>query len=97
MATRYYAFCDLGHLQNGCSLPLVKGDSVVSGSITLSASNQQTAAATKPYARVVTDTACFLAVGSSPDATTATARIYLPANAPEYVSVGVGNKIAAAT
>lgn len=97
MATLQYAFCDLGSLQNGCSVPVVNGSTVVSAAITLSASNQQSAAATKPFVRVITDTACYLAIGSNPDATVTTSRVYLAANVPESFAVGVGNKIAAAT
>lgn len=97
MATLQYAFCNLGSTQNGCSVQVLDGNTIVSAVISLTASSQQSAAATKPFVRVITDTACYVAVGSNPDGTTTTGRIYLPANAPEYLYVGIGNKIAANT
>lgn len=95
MATLQYAFCDLGSTQNGCGIPVIDGANMVSAAITLSGSNQQSAAATKPFVRLITDSACYIAAGSSPDATVTTSRIYLAAGVPEYLYVGKGNKIAA--
>lgn len=97
MATLQIAFCDLGSSQNGCSIPVSDGTTLVSESISLTSSNQQSSAATKPFARLVTDTACYVAFGADPDSATTTSRVYLPANSPDYFYVGKGNKVGAKT
>lgn len=59
------------------------------------------ATATKTVARIVTDTACFYAVGTTPDPTAVainglvtTARRYLPAASAMEVPLAVGAKVA---
>ena len=71
--------------------------------IAVSGSNQQTTV-TAPtgggikICRVATDTACYVAFGSSPNASTGTsARAYLPANAIEYFVVNASDKGACVT
>jgi hypothetical protein len=90
------AFVQVGLVQNNCPVPIIKGTSgIVSETITSSASNQQSAASSgKSVARVATDTAIYVAVGSAPDATTATARVYMPANSVEYIQLSEGHKVA---
>lgn len=43
--------------------------------------------------RVVATTACYVTIGKSPTATTASA--YLPADSPEYFTVAEGEKVSA--
>lgn len=98
MATTNIAFCNVGVMTYGNSVPAAIGEGVVSEDITPSASNQQSAAATRDYARVATDTAIYVAIGSSPNASTSTtARFYIPANGVEYFKVQAGNKVAVIT
>lgn len=99
MATVYVAFCDVGVTgKNGSGmLPMTDGERVVSSALTITTSNTQSAAATRNYVRVGTDTACFVAIGANPDATTTTARYWMPANSVEYFQIEKGNKVAAIT
>ena len=97
MALTHIAFCQVGFTKNGCSVPAPDGETAVSEGITPSGSNQQSAAADKPMARVATDTAVYVAIGASPDATTATGRFFMPANTVEYFQIEIGNKVAVVT
>lgn len=96
MAVTHIAFGVLGFKRFDVHLPMMDGESVVSEGFTPSGSNQQSAAAPsgKPYVRVSTDTAVYLAFGESPDATVTTGRVYLPANGVEYFQIESGNKVA---
>ena len=77
MATVYVAFCDVGVTgKNGSRNAADDGwRAVVSSALTITTSNTQSAAATRNHVRVRTDTACFVAIGANPDATTTTARL----------------------
>lgn len=97
MASLHVAFCDLGDRRFGGLLTVANGDSAVSSTLTTSASNSQSAASTKSYARVVGDAAHWIAFGSNPDATVTTGRYYLPSGVVEYFELDVGQKVAAVT
>ena len=97
MASLYVAFCDIGAMRNGSLITVAEGETVVSATLTTSASNTQSGASTKRFVRVASDAAHFIAIGANPDATTATGRFYIPANSPEYFRIEVGNKLAAVT
>lgn len=97
MASLHVAFVKVGAFVNGGSIPVSDGESCVSETVTTSASNAQSAAGTLPFVRVVSDVAHFIAIGSNPDATTATTRFYLPANTVEYFQIEIGNKVAGIT
>lgn len=76
---------------------VIKGDSVVSSSISESGSNQQSAAGTKPFVTVTSTVAIFVAVGSNPDATVSTGRVYQPAGVSRTYGVASGHKVAVVT
>lgn len=97
MALTNICFCNAGFTKNGCSLPIMDGESFVSENITPSGSNQQSAAATLPIVRVATDTAIYVAIGENPNATTTTTRAWIPANGEQFFQIEVGNKVAVVT
>lgn len=97
MASLYVAFCDVGAIRYNQMVPVADGESVVSATLTTSASNTQSAASTKNFVRVVSDVAHWVSMGANPDATTTTARFYLPPNVVEYFQIENGNKLAAVT
>lgn len=97
MALTHIAFCQVGFNNRGVSVPAIDGESVISAAITPSASNQQSAASASPFVRVSTDTAIYVAIGSAPDATVTTSRVYMPANCVEYFQIELGNKVAIVT
>lgn len=75
------------------------GGPIVSATITLTASNQQSSAFNSQtrLLRVAATVAAWVAIGASPDATTTTLRIYMPAGSVEYFAVEPGHKIAGIT
>ena len=75
------------------------GGPIVSGSITLSGSNQQSVAfnGETRLLRVSASVAAWIAIGASPDATTTMLRIHMPAGSVEYFAVEPGHKIAGIT
>lgn len=97
MATLHITSCKVGFHAFGISVPAADGETFVTEALTTSASNAQSAAVTHNFVRLVSDAAHYIAIGSNPDATTATARIYLPANVVEYFQIEKGNKVAAVT
>lgn len=97
MALTQITFCLVGAVVYSGLLPAADGESAVSEDITPSGTNQQSAAATKGYARVATDTTVYVALGANPDATVSTGRFLLPANSVEYFQIEVGNKVAVVT
>lgn len=97
MALTQITFCKVGFLVFGAALPMTDGESAVTESVTPSGSNQQSSASTRPHVRIATDTAVYVAIGASPDATVTTARFWMPANSVEYFQIEVGNKVAIAT
>ena len=98
MTTTNIAFVNVGVVTYGNSVPAAYGEDVVSQDITPSASNQQSAAATRDYARVATDTAIYVAIAPNPNASTSTtARFLIPANGVEYFKIQSGNKVAIIT
>lgn len=76
---------------------VIAGGSVVSETITESASNQQSAAGTKPFVTICSTVAVFVAIGADPDATTATGRHYQPAGVPITYGITQGHKVAVVT
>lgn len=90
-------FCNVGFLRFGASVPAMDGESMISQSITASASNQQSSAGTLPIVRVATDAAIYVAIGTSPDATVTTGRLWMPASSVEYFQIEIGNKVAVIT
>ena len=97
MALTQLAFCRVGSIADGVALPVTNPTGVASEAITPSGSNQQSSAATRGFVRISTDTAIYVAFGSNPDATTATARFHMPANSVEWFTVGIGDKVAVVT
>jgi uncharacterized membrane protein len=92
--TTYVAFHDANYAHG---YGVIDGASAVSSAITESASNQQSAAGTKPFVTVTATVAIFVAIGANPDATTAANRIYQPANASRTYGVAGGHKVAVVT
>ena len=76
---------------------IIDGSSVVSESITESGSNQQSGAATKQFVTVCATASIWVAIGSNPDATTATTRTLLPANTARTYGIAMGHKVAVVT
>lgn len=97
MASLHLAFCDVGTVRRGGLLHVADGDSAISATLTTSASNVQSAAATRSHVRVVGDAAHWIAFGANPDATVTTSRYYLPSGVVEYFELDAGQKIAAVT
>ena len=98
MAATQFVFGTLG--AGGGIIPAMLGTSVTSETISTSGSNQSTTAvalARHNVVRVTTDTACYVAFGTAPDATTAGARIYLAAGVTEYFGIVAGQKGACVT
>ena len=95
MALTHIAFCTVGVSGFGGSIPVADSEEVVCEGITPSGSNQQSAASTRSFVRVSTDTAVYIATGADPNAlTSTTARFYMPANSVEYFQIEKGNKVA---
>jgi hypothetical protein len=97
MPLTHIAFCQVGVASRGGAVPVPDGESVVSSAITPSGSNQQSAASQLPFVRIATDTAIYVAIGTSPDATVTTSRTYMPANCIDYYQIELGNKVAVVT
>ncbi len=107
MATTQFAFCRVGQMQYGNVTPVViTGYGISSESVSVTGSNQQTTATAPavatgggtPFCRVATDTAVYVAFGSSPNAATGTTtRFMLPAGAVDYFAVTPGDKAAVVT
>lgn len=81
----------------GAGYGVIDGASIVSENITESGANQQSAASTKQFVTVGSTVAVYLAFGSDPDATTATARIYQAAGTSRTYGLGRGSKVAVVT
>jgi hypothetical protein len=92
--TTYIAFHDANYA-NGYGV--IDGASAVSSSISETASNQQSATGTRPFVTVTATAAIFVAIGANPDATTATNRIYQPANASRTYGIASGHRVAVVT
>lgn len=92
--TTYIAFHD-AYYSNGYGV--INAESAVSSTITESASNQQSAAATKPFATVTATVAVYVSIGANPDATVTTNRVYQPANASRTFGIASGQKVAVVT
>lgn len=97
MATQF-AFCQLGVGFGLGVLAVPLASTVASENITSSASNQQTTL-TAPtgigelVCRVATDTAVYVAFGTSPNALTGTGtRFFMPIGSVEYFRVAPGQK-----
>lgn len=98
MATLHVTFCEVGFNRFGGLMPMTDGESAVYEALTISGTNAQSSASTKPHVRIGTDTACYVAIGSNPNAQTGTTmRYWLPANSVEYFEIALGNKVAAIT
>ncbi len=97
MAITQVTFCSVGASQYGGVLPAADGESPSSQDIVPSGTNQQSAAATKSYARVATDTQVYVCLGANPDATVSTARFLMLAGTVEYFQIEIGNKVAVVT
>lgn len=93
MATTIVTFCSVGIMKFSSTLPIPDGESAVSETITPSASNQQSAAATKEFCVIGTDTAIYVGFGSNPDATSDAAVFMIPANGVMAFQIEVGNKV----
>lgn len=100
MATQI-VFGDALDLSKGVGgLPIFINDGAVSETITSSGSNQQTtitapALGHRPVALIATDTAIYVAIGASPNASTGTTRRYLyPAGAVFAIGCTPGDKVA---
>jgi len=102
MALTHFAFSRGGYLGAGGIMPALDFDDIVSEGIAPSGSNQQTTAEApnvgqRPLCLVSTDTAVYVAFGSSPNATTAASRVFVPANAVVGIICNVGDKAAVVT
>jgi hypothetical protein len=103
MALTHFCFGQAGRHWQGSQIPAMLSTSFSSEGIAPSGSNQATTAtagseANSAYVcRVSTDTAVYVTFGAVPDATTAAARVYLPANGVEYFIVPAGAKAAVVT
>jgi hypothetical protein len=103
MALTHFTFGQAGRHWQGSQIPAMLSISFSSEGIVPSGSNQQTTATagtdtgTAHVCRVATDTAVYVSFGSSPDATTAATRAFLPANAIEYFIVPASAKAAVVT
>jgi hypothetical protein len=100
MASLHVAFTKAGAIVFNGLLQVADGESVVSETVTTSGTNAQSAACPggTVCARVVSDVAHWIAIGSNPNAQTGTAtRLYLPANVVEYFQIEPGNKVAGIT
>lgn len=102
MALTHFCFGRADAAMHGSTTQAMIAGTFSSEGIAVSGSNQQTTA-TAPtgggikICRVATDTACYVAFGANPDATTAGTRAYLPANAIEYFVVNAGDEGACVT
>ena len=104
MSLFFTEFSGLGRLNVFGDVDAPKGamqaaqNPLVSNSITLSGSNQQSAAfnASTRLVRVVATVAAYVAFGSNPDAT-ASPRVYMAAGSTDYFAVEPGQKIAGVT
>lgn len=102
MALTHFAFSRLGNFGTGYVEGTPVDEDVVSAGIAPTGSNQQTsitapAIGERCVARVATDTAVYVAFGTSPDASTAAARWFCPANTVSFFSVAPGDKGAVIT
>jgi hypothetical protein len=84
-------------IENG--VQVMRANEAASQSVTISGTSAQSAdiASTTAIIRLVADSACFVATGASPTATSSD--MYLPANSVEYFTVAPGDtiKVAAVT
>ena len=99
MATTVITFGSMITVINGNQAPLMDASTFVSETITPTSSNQQTTqvapSANIAIARVATDTAVYVAFGTSPNALTSTAaRAMIPAGGVDYFFVVAGQKAA---
>ena len=102
MALTHFVFSAVGEQSSGGLVPAMIGDTIQSEGIAPTGSNQQTTGIApllgrKVGLRVATDTAVYVAVGENPNATTAAARVYIPANTVEYIMCNAGDKAAVVT
>lgn len=105
MALTHFTFGRADASFSGSLTPAMVAGTFSSEGIAPSASNQQTSvtAPTTPASgvkvcRVATDTAVYVAFGSSPNASTSTtARAFMPANSIEYFVVNASDKAAVVT
>ena len=103
MALTHFTFGRADASFGGALTPAMIAGTFSAEGIAPTGSNQQTTA-TAPtggsikVCRVSTDTAVYVAFGSSPNAVTGTtARVYVPANAIEYFVVNASDKAAVVT
>lgn len=102
MALTHFCFGRADASMHGSTTQAMIAGTFTSEGIAVSGSNQQTTAVAPStggikLCRVATDTACYVAFGSNPDATTAGTRAYLPASAVEYFVVNSADKGACVT
>lgn len=98
MASLHVTFCNVGATRFSGLLPITDGESAVSEVVTISGTNAQSSASTKTHVRVGTDAACYIAIGTNPNAESdTTARFWMPANSVEYFEIDLGNKVAGIT
>lgn len=102
MALTHFTFGRVDDFAADALIPAMVAGTFVSEGIAPSGSNQQTTATAystgKTICRVATDTAVYVAFGSSPNASTGTtARAFMPANSVEYFLVAASNKAAVVT
>lgn len=97
------SFGKVGNYGDGSKFPALIASTISTASaITASGSNQQSSVSAPqggytPVCRVATDAAIFVAFGADPNATTTSARVWMPANSVEYFAVEPGDKVAVIT
>lgn len=87
MAVASIAFLDVGKGRNGVETPAAIAETIVSQDVTLSASSQSFGPGNKPFVRVQTEVAIWVAFGAVPDATVAGTRVRVNAGDTEYFAV----------
>lgn len=88
-----------GGFSNGTGTLQAAKDLIVTEELAITGSNAQSAVAPAGVSivRVLADVDAFVAIGTNPNATTATARVKVKAGMPEYFGIEVSQKVAGAT
>lgn len=100
--TTQVIFGRAGDQSQGNMLPVLYAEGMVSETIAESGSSQSTTAVApklgfNPVCVIVSTAAIYASVGATPDATTATSRMYIPANVHWAFACKAGDKAAVVT
>lgn len=93
MATLYISeFNKSGKSLEGAQIDAATLPAIVHQTVAVGGASVQSAAFAGSYVRLVSDTACYVSVGTNPTASASTMRLL--ADSPEYFAVTPGHKIA---